>query len=183
MIVVVGVDADAIDGLADRQVERADSVAAAADALDRAATDVVTLPELDGASRLVRRIREGEFGNHRIPVVIVSETVPGDLPLLAFDQTVSPNDPKAVTESVELALAVAEYQSVIQRFYAECQDRAEQGITDPLEESRALQDLRDEADDRLSELLADPEVVADLLWTPQTAFDFGFGTVDDDRPG
>lgn len=180
MIVVVAGNPDTIEALAGRRVEHAASTAGAADALESGTAEAVVVDEDgDGAARLIRRIRDGEFGNHRIPVVVAGD-IRSEAPLLAFDQAIPRNDPEALEEAVELALAVADYQSVIERFYAECQQRADRGVTDPLEETQALQDLRDEADDRLTELLSDPEVVADLLWTPESAFDFGFGAGQND---
>lgn len=172
MILVVASESVA-DAVGNRRVERVASVDAAADALAEQSADVVAFRgEASDAAGLVSRLRDGAFGDPRVPVVVAAPLDAADLPLLAFDRTPSPDDPGAVREAVADALAVADYQAAVARLYEECQSRAEQGITDPHEESTALCEVRAEADDRLDDLLADPAVAADLLWTPDAGNSF-----------
>ncbi|MFB6137998.1 MAG: hypothetical protein ABEJ42_06625 [Halobacteriaceae archaeon] len=172
-------DLDALEG---RRLERVDSPAAAADCLDRGAADVVWLAHDEVPVELLERLRDGAFDNPRIPVVLAAGDVPDDLPLLAFDQVVDPAGsagPETLQRAVETALAVADYQTVLAEFYDACQSRADAGVTDPLEESARLRELRESADDHLADLLCDPEVIADLLWQPDGAApSFGFEPVD-----
>lgn len=173
MILVVAGDESVADAVGDRRVEQTASVDAAADALSERSADVVAFRgDERTAARLVSRLRDGAFGDPRVPVVVAAPLDADDLPLLAFDRTPPPADPGALREALADALAVADYQLAVARLYEECQSRAEQGITDPHEESAALREVRAEADDRLDDLLADPQVAADLLWTPDAGNNF-----------
>ncbi|MFB6135431.1 MAG: hypothetical protein ABEJ04_01605 [Halobacteriaceae archaeon] len=168
ILLVVAEEFDAGEVLADRTVARVDGTPRAAAALDAREVDAVVLSATPSeALPLLRRLHGGEFGDPRVPVVVrTAEPLPEAFPLRPFDEVVSPREEGATGEAVARASAVAAYLDAVTDLYDACEERATGGVTDPLVEGADVERLRDEADERLDDLLSDPEVLAALLWTP-----------------
>lgn len=120
------------------------------------------------ADALVRTVRSPDSPDPTVPVVLLAEQVPDDLPLLAIDTVLRhPVDHDSLAEAIDRALLVDEYKDAVHDFFLHSQDRATT-TTGPLEEDALLRELRDAADDRLDDLidLDDPDLISALLWRP-----------------
>ncbi|MFC7044770.1 hypothetical protein ACFQH6_04465 [Halobacteriaceae archaeon GCM10025711] len=120
------------------------------------------------ADALVRTVRSPDSPDPTVPVVLLADQVPDDLPLLAIDVVLRhPVDHDSIAEAVDRALLVDEYKDAVHDFFRHSQDRATTAAG-PLEEDALLRDLRDAADDRLDDLvdLDDPDLISALLWRP-----------------
>lgn len=125
---------------------------------------VLDFPSVAGAADLFAALRAGEFGDPAVPSVLLVEDDLPDLPTLAFDEVVyHPFRESALAEAVDRAREVSRYRAAIERLYESSRERATEGA--PFDVPADLRAARDEADDRLADILDRPGVVSALLWT------------------
>jgi hypothetical protein len=150
----------------DAEVDALDAVPPAARLLrdDGADALVVDRDALDDADALLADVREGAFGDPRLPLVLLTDDpLPAGFPLLAYDEVLDGDaDPEAVVDAVADATEVAAYREAVDDLYRQCRDRAAgdddaPGLAD-------LTPVREAADRALADL--DPATLADLLWRP-----------------
>jgi hypothetical protein len=170
VIALVGVSeavtAAVVAAVPDAEVRTLDAAPEAARLLGRGGVDALVLDRdaVGRADPLLDDVREGAFGDPRLPLVLwTDDPLPAGFPLLAYDALLDGDaSPEAVGSAVADVTRVAAYREAIDDLYEQCRDRATGEVGGP-----ALADLgpvRDAADRALSDL--DPATLADLLWAP-----------------